>query len=144
MFDKTDNRIIELQKPVIYNFDKGMIVSTQLKRKRMSIYYDVVLSNNGKEIFIGHYSNEYDNIKVSLNNGNLLIYSLKSNKKGENSVKVLDLYNIEDDLHYSVTEKEALDIFDSSLKVSNLKDGDNNIHRTDLEKIKRLKFKRTI
>lgn len=135
-----DNTIKSIEKPIIYKIDDNNYIKTQLLEKRGTKFYDVVFYNNGKEIFIGRFFNDLDNLKVAYNKGNILIYCDKYNEKEHkyNIVEVISLYNIIDDTFYSVTEEEALSIFDDKLISVFLKNKDKRINRNDLEKRKRL------
>ena len=104
-------------------------------QKRNSEFYEVIFNNNGKEIFLGKFVKEYDKLNVSYRNGKILIFMENIVKENLHAItKVLSLYEILDDMFYSVTEENALKIFDSNLNSQFLKNKNNLIAREDLEK----------
>lgn len=66
---------------------------------------------------------------VKYKNDKLLIYSGVYNREinDYDAIKVFKLYNINDDMFYSLTEKEALETFDSSITTDKLKTPNRNI-----------------
>ena len=87
-------------------------------------FYDITLIKNNNEIFIGRYLKE-NKLRVAYNNGKLLIYYGLYNEKTLNYdrvTKVINLYNIEDDMSYPVTEGEALKLFNSNWTMEELLD----------------------
>lgn len=104
-------------------------------------YCDIILNNNGKEIFIGRYGNCLKNIQVLYNNGKILVSAnkLKSDLKEPKIAYVHTLYDILDDTHYSTTQIELLNSFDPSIDSSSLKEPNKIIVRSDMEKRRRMK-----
>ena len=121
--------------PTIIRIDDKNYVSISEYSKRGNSFYDVIFNNNGKEVFIGRYNKILDNVKVMYNNGKILVYSdIKNNL----IIKVYSLYDILDDTHYSLSEVEALQLFNPDLDTSFLKNKDRSVVRTDVEKRHRL------
>ena len=120
---------------------ENAFINVSLYQKRNSVFYDVVLNLNGKEIFLGRVPQSEKKLIVKYKDGKILLAykSHINDDEGMKIIKVLSLYEIVDDTFYSCTEKEALNIFDSSLDDSFLEEENSLIHRTDLEKKKRLR-----
>jgi len=108
--------------------------------KRGTRFHDVIFKLKEKEIFLGRFIKIYNTVKANYKDGKILLYHEEYNEKNKemNIIKVLSLYNILDDIFYSCSEVEALNIFDPLLDSSGLKTPDYLIYRSDLEKRKRL------
>ena len=87
---------------IIYPKDKDTYVEVQMYKKKSEKYYEVVLHNKEISIYIGKFIKEDDFFGVMHKNGNILLYNENYNYKKHkmNIVKVLALYNIEDDTFY--------------------------------------------
>lgn len=135
-----DNNLILRYKPEIIRINDKNFISIYEYKKDLNILFDVIFNNDGKEIFIGRFIKEFNNIRAKYHNGKILVYETSFIKKiKENHItKVYALYDIVDDTFYSVTEEEALVLFDLNLCTKHLKNKDNSLIRTDLEKMKRL------
>ena len=129
-------------------YDKDIIeigdnvkISIGTYEKRNNIFQDVILELKDKEVFLGRFNKEDRPLTVKYKDGKVLIgyQELKKEVKGIRMVKVLSLYEMLDDTFYSCTEKEALNMFDSSMDDTYLKNRDSLIHRSDIEKKKRLR-----
>ncbi len=109
--------------------------------KRNTVFQDVILELKDKEVFLGRFSKEDRPLIVKYKDGKVLIgnQEFKNEVEDMKIIKVLSLYEMVDDTFYSCTEKEALNIFDSSIDDTYLKDKDAFIHRSDIEKKKRLR-----
>lgn len=86
-------------------------------------YLLITLHKNGKKIIVGRYLKEGRNILVSYKNGNIMLYYADYNYNTyslSKIIKVINLYDIVNDMSYAVTEKEALELFDSNLSTDNL------------------------
>ena len=120
---------------------ENAFINVSLYQKRNAVFYDVVLNLNGKEIFLGRVSQSEKKLIVKYKDGKILLAykSHINDDEGMKIIKVLSLYEIVDDTFYSCTEKEALNIFDSSLDDSFLKEENSLMHRADIEKKKRLR-----
>lgn len=116
-------------------------ISIGTYEKRRDIFQDVVLELNNKEIFLGRFNKEENKLIVKYNNGKILIGNeeFKQEVQEMRIIKVLSLYDMLDDTFYSCTEKEALNMFDSNIDSEYLKNKDALMHRTDIEKKKRLR-----
>lgn len=122
------------------NINSTNYISIGEFQKRNSEFYEVIYNNNGKEIFLGRFVKEYEKLNVSYNNGKILIFMENRLKNNIFAItKVLALYEILDDTFYSVSEEEALKIFDPNLNSQFLKHKNNLIAREDLEKRQKLK-----
>lgn len=93
-------------------------------------YFDIILHKEEKEIIIGRYLKDFKNIMVAHKNNKILFYYAEyahSDERIMNIVKIINLYNLEDDVFYSVTEKEALNLFDSSISDEYLQTPDDRL-----------------
>lgn len=135
-----NNEIKQIGTPDIYQINKTSYVGVQLREKRGNKFFDVLLINNDKEIFLARIRKELYNLKILVNNNKILIYSdeFDSINKKMQIIKVYSLYDIEDDIFYSCKEIEALNIFDDTIDNNYLINKNNNIARSDIEKKKRL------
>jgi len=135
-----DNNLELRYQPEIIKINDKNYISIYEYRKDLNILFDIIFNNNGKEIFIGRFIKELNNIRAKYNNGKILVYetSFIKNIKENHITKVYALYDIVDDTFYSVTEEEALVLFDLNLCTKHLKNKDKSLIRTDLEKMKRL------
>ena len=93
-------------------------------------YLLITLNKNGEPIIIGRYLKESKNILVSYKNHNILLYYADYNHDS-NSLskifKVINLYDVFEDISYCVTEKQALEIFDPSINTNYLIDPDGSL-----------------
>lgn len=117
--------------PDIITIDKNLIIEIQNYKKRGEKYCDVTLINSltDDEKIIGRFMEPISRIKVLYNDGKLLIYNDKFNNDEKKDVitKVLALYNIIDDVVYSESQEEMLNIFDENINSSYLEDKNKQI-----------------
>jgi len=109
--------------------------------KRGNNFCDVIFNNCGKEIFVGRYETETQNVKVLYNDGRILVYSdefIDSEKKVE-ITNIHTLYDIVDDICFSMKQEDLLNLFDPSLNTSYLKKANKIINYSDVEKRRRLR-----
>ena len=125
-------------KDIIKISDK-VSIEIGLYTKRGSSFYDVVLKNNSKEIFLGRFPKMYDTVKAKYNDGKILIFNDRFDEEAKTVkiIKVHSLYDILDDTFLSCTEEEAITMFDSTLDTSGLISSQNMIYRSDIEKVRR-------
>lgn len=123
-------------KPDIIKIDDNNFITISEYTRRLDAFFDVVFNNHGKEIFIGRYKKDYDNIRAAYNNGRILVYTDKyvSEYRKDFVIKVHTLYDILDDLHYILKEEDALELFDPNTSKEWLMEKDNLMLRTDAEK----------
>ena len=116
-------------------------ISIGTYEKRRDVFQDVMLDLNGKEIFLGRFDKDENKLTVKYKDGKILIGHEMFKKETEDIriIKVLSLYEMLDDTFISCTEKEALNMFDSNIDDTYLKNKDSLIHRADIEKKKRLR-----
>ena len=110
-----------------------------LYEKRGNKFYDVTLNLKDKQIFLGRFDKTFDFFKVLYNNGKILT-CYENFDKDSGSIQILEvlsLYEIVDDTFYSCIEEEALTMFDPNIDASYLRNKNNLIYRTDIEKRKR-------
>ena len=133
---------IQIDNPQIIKINDSSMIEIGQYRKLNDIYYTVVLKLKNKEIFLGKFSKDYSGFKVQYNNGKILIYTDIFDRESYSFKinRVLSLYEILDDLFYSCTELEALEIFDPTIDKSFLKNKDRSIFRNDSEKKRRNKL----
>ena len=124
--------------PEIIKIDDNNYIRKIDLEKRGNSFCDIIFNNCGKEIFIGRYENDLNNIKVLYKNGRILVYSDKFVKEKMQVTDVHTLYDIADDVCYSMNESELLKLFDSELDTSYLKNTNKLIVRSDVEKRRRL------
>ena len=124
--------------PLIIKIDEKNYIKKIDLEKRGNSFCDIVFNNCGKEIFIGRYESDSKNIKVLYKNGRILVYSDKFIKEKMQITDVHTLYDIADDVCYSMNESELLNLFDSELDSSYLKNTNKLIVRSDVEKRRRL------
>lgn len=131
----------QIGNPEVLEIGENIYVSTTLYEKRGNRFYDVSFINKDKEFFIGRFDKEDSSIKIDYKDGKILIYLDSFNRECEKMVitKVLSLYDILDDVTYACTEEEALKLFDSNMDANYLKNKNNIIVRSDVEKRNRLK-----
>lgn len=108
-------------------------------QKRLNVYQDVVLELKDKEIFLGRFVTEEDKLVVRYKDGKILVGREKQENNVTKITKVLTLYEVVDDMFYSCSELEALNLFDSSIDSTHLQNKGSYMHRSDLEKIIRLR-----
>lgn len=139
MNNSNDLKLLNLVETI--KISEVAFINVSLYQKRNAVFYDVVLNLNGKEIFLGRVPHIEKKLIVKYKDGKILLaYKSHINElEGMKIIKVLSLYEILDDTFYSCTEKEALNIFDSSLDDSFLQEENSLMHRVDLEKKKRLR-----
>ena len=116
-------------------------IEKSLYEKRGYKFYDIELSLNSNKIFLGRFSKDYNDLDVKYNEGKILICNTKFDFESKKIViiKVLDLYDMSDDMFYCTTEQEALNIFDSNIDTSYLTNKNKFIVRNDIEKKKKLR-----
>ena len=86
-------------------------------------YLLITLHKDGDQIILGRYLKEGHNILVSNRNENILLYYADYDYDTHSLsriIKVINLYDIINDMTYSVTEKKALEIFDPNLSTEYL------------------------
>lgn len=136
------NNINEPQKvgtPDRQVISKNIFITIQEYELRGNRFVDIVLNKDEEEKFLGRFINEENKVKTKYNNGKILMYLDKFIENKMQVTKIFSLYDILDDTFYSVTELEALNLFDKNIDANYLKNKDNLIVRTDLEKKKRIK-----
>ena len=124
--------------PEIIKIDDNNFIKKIDLEKRGNSFCDIVFNNCGKEIFIGRYESDSQNVKLLYKNGRILVYSDKFIKEKMQITDVHTLYDIADDVCYSMNESELLNLFDSELDSSYLKNTNKLIVRSDIEKRRRL------
>ena len=127
--------------PEIIKIDDNNFIKKIDLEKRGNSFCDIVFNNCGKEIFIGRYESDSQNVKVLYKNGRILVYSDQFIREKE-KVYITDvhtLYDIVDDVCYSMKESDLLKLFDPELDVSYLKQTNKLIVRSDVEKRRRLR-----
>lgn len=131
---------------LIYNINtlkisEDAFIKIDLIEKRGNKFFDVILTLKEREIFLGRFDKTFDKINAKYKDGKILIFYEEYTKETEKMeiIKILSLYEIIDDMFYSCSEKEALELFDKNIDSSYLKDKDNKIYREDVEKNRRLK-----
>ena len=109
--------------------------------KRRDVFQDVILDLNGKEIFLGRFNKDENQLIVKYKDGKILIGYQEFKKETEDMriIKVLSLYEMLDDTFISCSEKQALNMFDPNIDDSYLKNKDALMHRADIEKRIRLR-----
>ena len=120
---------------------EGTFLNVSLYQKRNAVFYDVVLALGEKKIFLGRYNKTNDkDVRATYKDGKILIFYPDTIKENKQVIitEVLSLYDVADDTFYSYSEKEALELYDNSIDSSYLKNKKNVLHRTDVEKMKRL------
>lgn len=122
--------------PYVVKIDDNNFITISEYTRRLDAFFDVVFNNNGKEIFIGRYKKDYDNVRAAYNEGRILVYTDKyiPEYRKDFPIKIHTLYDILDDFHHIITEEEALELFDSKLSKEYLINKNNLILRTDAEK----------
>ena len=91
------------------------------------LYYLVTLHKKDKSVILGRYIKLHNNLMVSYKDGKILLYSVEFDYRSQtltSIVKVFNLYNLEDDMSYVLTEKQALHLFDPTLNDKDLKTPD--------------------
>ena len=86
-------------------------------------YFDILLHKENDIIPLGRYIKESKLILTAYKDKKILIYYADFDpvNGGLNRiVKVVNLYNIDDDMFYNLTEEEALKLFDESIDSSHL------------------------
>jgi len=116
------------------NINEKTFIKIKNYKKGASEYSIVTLHFNDKIVFIGKFSEEFDNLNAKYKDGRVLVYFGNGEVK-----KVLSLYEMVDDTFYSCTEEEALNIFDNTLDNSHIQNNNQLICRADSEKTRRLK-----
>ena len=109
--------------------------------KRGNKFLDVIFNFNGKEFFLGRFNKTFDKLSVKYKDGKIIIFYEEISKQTNQMeiVEILSLYEIIDDMFYSCTQKEALELFDKLIDSSHLKNPYKKIYRSDVEKKLRLK-----
>ena len=125
--------------PEILKISENIYISIQKCELRGNKFIDVMLNNKGEEKFLGRFINENNRVCVKYNNGKILIYFDKFVDGKMQVEKIYSLYDVLDDTFYSLTELEALNLFDEKRDATYLKNKNNLTVRSDLEKIKRIK-----
>ena len=131
---------------LIYNINtlkisEDAFIKIDLIEKRGNKFFDVILTLKEREIFLGRFDKTIDKINAKYKDDKILIFYEEYTKETEKMeiIKILSLYEIIDDMFYSCSEKEALELFDKNIDSSYLKDKDNKIYREVVEKNRRLK-----
>lgn len=127
--------------PQIIKIDEKNYIKKIDLEKRNNNFSDVIFYNCGKEIFIGRYECDTKNIKILYKDGRILVYSDQfiEEKNGLQITNVHTLYDVVDDVCYSMKEDELLKTFDVNLDASYLKRTNKLIVRSDVEKKHRLR-----
>ena len=139
MFDINTPKL--LHKKEIIEIGENAKISIGTYKKRNDVFQDVVLELNSEEIFLGRFAKYENLLTVKYKDGKILIgyQEFKKDVEDMRIIKVLSLYEMLDDTFISCTEKEALNMFDSSIDDSYLKNKDALMHRDDIEKKIRLR-----
>ena len=113
-------------KPRLIEINENSYIQQQEFIERGNHFYDIYLITSNKKIFLGRFYKTEDIFEVKYNEGKIVICYIKyiEKEKCVNVVKVVSLYDIVDDITYSSSEKEALNIFDNSLNSNYLKNPD--------------------
>ena len=108
-------------------------------RKKGETYYVVIFKIDEREVFLGKFPDDIEQLKADYVNGKILIFTdVFDQVSGLFKVdQVFSLYDILDDTFYSCTEAEALKTFDPFVDRKFLKNKDRLIARSDIEKKKR-------
>lgn len=114
-------------------------ITIGMYQKRNNVYQDVVLELKDEDIFLGRFITEEENLVVKYRDGKILIGRGKEENSIAKITKVLTLYEVIDDTFYSCSEIEALSMFDPSIDKTYLQNKNTYMHRSDLEKIIRLR-----
>lgn len=115
-----------------------------LIRKKSGEYLDVSLKIGNEELFVGRFPRENYILEAKMNNGPfVIIYYLNFINETQKTevIKVLSCINLIDNTFYAMTEKEALNFFDSNINDKYLETPDDYINRSDPEKKRRLNEK---
>lgn len=139
LYKGTAYKTKKIFEPTIFKINEDLYIKSQLCEKKGNNFYDISFVNGDNEFFIGRYVKEFNPISIMHKNDKVLICIKECIDGLMYITKVLSLYNILDNMLYSLTELEAIKIFDSSLNTSYLKHPNNHIYREDLEKVKRFK-----
>lgn len=111
---KTDaNLAPEIKDRDEFIIDDNIKVIVELFCQYDVYFYDITLIKNNEEKFLGRYLKD-NKLRVAYNDNKLLIYYGLYNDetaKFDRVIKVINLYNVEDDMFYSVAEEEALKLF---------------------------------
>lgn len=140
MNNKIDNKIKTIGEPIIYLIQGNNYIKIENLRQRNREFYDVTLFINNKKLFLGRFTDNYENFRVAYNKGKILIYSDNYDKNKYAITNVIALYDILDETFYSTTPEEALEIFSSTLSKVYSNNNHKQICRTDSEKRKRLEL----
>lgn len=141
MSKKIDNKIKTIGEPVIYLIQGNNYIKLENLKQRNIEFYDVTLFINNKKLFLGRFTDNYENFRVAYNKGKILIYSDNYSENNYTITHVIALYDIVDETFYSETPEEALEIFAPNLAKCYSNKNNKQIHRTDSEKRKRLELK---
>lgn len=116
--------------------DNDKYINIQLYRKRSIDYYEVIFHNENNEIYFGKFYKDDSLIDAKHKNGKILVYTEEFNHKLRKLMisQVLVLYDIDDDIFYYCSEKDALLLFDNTIDSSGLKKPNNKILRTNVRK----------
>lgn len=106
---------------------------------RQNEFFDVMFKNNNKEIFLGRFSKEFNRVSAKYNNGRILIYSEELINNEYVMTSVLSLYDIIDDTFYSLTEEDAIKLFDPNMELSLIHKNKCLIARQDIAKRQKVK-----
>ena len=93
-------------------------------------FYDIYVKVADEERFLGRYLRETQNLRIGYNNGKILIYYGnydRDTQKFSKVTKVINLYNVEDDMFYPVREAEALRMFNPELTLDELLTPDGSL-----------------
>lgn len=111
-------------------------------RKKTGEYIDISLKISNESLFIGRFPKENYILEAKMNNGpTVIIYYLDFINETQKTevIKVLSCVNLIENTFYAMTEKEALNFFDSNINDKYLETPNNYIVRSDAEKKRRLK-----
>lgn len=130
-----------LYKKQIIEIGETAKISIGTYKKRNDVFQDVVLELNNNEFFLGRFLKSENLLTVKYKDGKILIgyEEFKQDTQDMRIIKVLSLYEMLDDTFIFCTEKEALNMFDSNIDDTYLKNKEALMHREDLEKRKRLR-----
>ncbi len=130
---------VDIYSPDIYALNDNCYIEVRYFRIKGMYFYDVIF-NNGQEHFLGRFRKIFDSLKVLYNDNMILIYYDTFDRQTSQMkiTKVIELYNMNDDINIVCSEQKALEMFDKDIDRTFLTDKENLLIRTDSEKRKRL------